>query len=77
MQRLQKKYCRRSFEFNTTVAVTAKTTINRLKKNLELTEKKEEIESEDKDVKEEKKDQKKQNLKMLKILVLMMVIIDV
>ena len=58
MQRLQKKYCRRSFEFNTTIAVTAKTTINRLKKNLELTKKKEEIESEDKDVKEEKKDQK-------------------
>ena len=56
---MQKKYCRRSFEFNTTLAVTAKTTINRLKKNLELTKKKEEIESEDKDVKEEKKDQKK------------------
>ena len=58
MQRLQKKYYSRSFEFNNTAPITTKTTINRLKKNIELTKMKEEIESEYKDVKEEKKDQK-------------------
>ncbi len=55
--------CRRSiaggaFEFNTTAANTAKTTINRLKKNLELTKMKEEIESDEEEVKEEKKSKK-------------------
>jgi large subunit ribosomal protein L37Ae len=55
--------CRRSiaggaFEFNTTAANTAKTTINRLKKNLVLTKMKEEIESDEEEVKEEKKSKK-------------------
>ena len=55
--------CRRSiaggaFEFTTTAATTAKTTINRLKKNLELTKMKEEIESDEEEVKEEKKSKK-------------------
>ena len=55
--------CRRciaggAFEFITTAATTAKTTINRLKKNLELTKMKEEFESDEEDIKEEKKEKK-------------------
>ena len=55
--------CRRSiaggaFEFITTAATTAKTTINRLKKNLELTKMKEDFESDEEDIKEEKKEKK-------------------
>ena len=60
--------CRRSiaggaFEFTTTAATTAKTTINRLKKNLELAKMKEEYESEEEEVKEEKKKEKKPKAK--------------
>ena len=47
-----------AFEFITTAATTAKTTINRLKKNLELTKMKEEFESDEEDIKEEKKEKK-------------------
>ncbi len=62
--------CRRSiaggaFEFTTTAATTAKTTINRFKKNLELAKIKEEIKEEKKSkkIKEKKKDNKRKEKK--------------
>ena len=57
--------CKRSiaggaWEFTTTAATTAKTTIHRLKKNMEIKMTPEEIEEEEKELKKDQKKEKKQ-----------------
>ena len=60
--------CKRSiaggaWEFTTTAATTAKTTIHRLKKNMEIKMTPEEIEEEEKELKKDQKKEKKQTEK--------------